>query len=164
MVTSDKGRKLLAKWEGDIHHVYRDQAGLPTIGIGHLLTRRELMANVVYIKGAAIPLDKDITEQQSLDLLAQDLKPAEAEVNNHVKVPLTQNQFDALVIFAFNIGEGGFESSSALRDVNAGNMSKVPADMAKWNKITDPKTKKHVVCEGLVDRRNKEIRLWKGEI
>lgn len=160
---SDKGLRLLEKWEGNILHVYKDQAGLPTVGIGHLLTKRELMANAVVIKGIPVPLAGGLTEQQALDLLAQDVAPAEAEVNEHVKVPLTQDQFDALVIFVFNIGNGGFMSSSVLAAINAGKLSDVPADMMKWNKITDPKTHQHVVCDGLVERRNNEIKLWEGE-
>lgn len=160
MKLSTKGLKLLEQWEGDVLHVYKDQAGLPTIGIGHLLTKRELMANAVIINGVSVSLANGITEQQSLDLLAQDIAPFEAEVNAHVKVPLTQDQFDALVIFTFNIGSGGFESSSALAAINAGRMGEVPADMMKWNKITVKG--QHVVCDGLVERRNKEIKLWTG--
>lgn len=163
MQTSDKGLKLLAKWEGEILHVYKDAAGLPTLGIGHLLTKRELMANAVIINGVSVPLANGITGQQALDLLAQDVAPAAAEVNAHVKTPLTQDQFDALVIFTFNIGAGGFESSSVLKAINAGQLDQVPADMLMWTKITDPKTHQHIVCDGLVERRNKEIALWEGK-
>jgi lysozyme len=163
MKISEKGLRLLAQWEGEILHVYKDQAGLPTIGIGHLLTRKETMSGAVVIGGFPVPIANGITHQQALDLLTQDLDPAEAEVNAHVKVTLTQDQFDALVIFTFNVGIGGFESSSALKAINAGNFAEVPADLMKWNKITDPKTHQHVVCNGLVERRNKEIKLWNGE-
>ena len=162
MQISDKGKRLLAKWEGEILHVYKDQAGLPTVGIGHLLTKRELMANCVTVAGVSVPLGS-ITDRQALDLLAQDLAPAMAEVNGHVKAALSQDQFDALVIFAFNIGDGGFEGSSVLKVINAGQLDQVPADMLLWDKITDPKTHQHVVCEGLIERRNKEIALWEGK-
>lgn len=160
---SNKGLVLLAKWEGEILHVYKDQAGLPTVGIGHLLTKRELMANAVVVKGVSIPLAGGITHQQTLDLLAQDVAPAVAEVNEHVNIALPQDRFDALVIFAFNVGDGGFASSSVLKAVNAKQYDQVPADMLMWDKITDPKTHKHVVCEGLIERRNKEIALWNGK-
>jgi lysozyme len=164
MKLSAHGLKLLAEWEGSIHHVYRDQAGLPTIGVGHLLTPGERASNSVMIKGVKVSLASPITEQQEMDLLAQDVEPAEAVVNARVKNNIHQYQFDALVIFAFNIGIGGFASSSALRLVNQGEMGLVPEAMMLWNKITDPKTKKHVVCEGLVERRRNEGRLWRGEI
>ena len=160
MKLSLKGQKLLEAWEGDILHVYKDKAGLPTEGIGHLLTRKELMANAVIINGVTVSLAAGLTEQQSLDLLAQDVAPVEAEINQHVSASLTQNQFDALVAFAFNIGDGGFASSSVLKAINAGQLDQVPTDMMLWDKITDPKTKEHVVCEGLIERRKKEIALW----
>lgn len=163
MSISAKGLRLLAAWEGEILHVYKDQAGLPTEGIGHLLTKRELMANAVVIKGVSVPLASGLTNQQALDLLAQDVAPAVAEVNESINYPLTQDEFDALVIFAFNIGDGGFASSSVVKAINSKAMPQVPADMMLWDKITDPKTKEHVVCQGLVERRNKEIALWEGQ-
>jgi len=164
MKLSQKGRLLLEQWEGDIHHVYKDQAGLPTIGIGHLLTKRELMAGAVCINGVSVPLATGLTEQQALDLLGQDVMPFESVVAGHVLNALNQNQFDALVIFAFNIGDAGFATSSALKAINAGQLDQMPADMLLWDKITDPKTKQHVVDEGLVERRKREIALWEGKI
>ena len=164
MNISEKGLRLLAEWEDEVLHVYKDKAGLPTVGIGHLLTRRELMANAIIINGASVTLANGITERQALDLLTQDIAPAEAEVNDHVKIALTQDQFDALVIFTFNIGAGGFMGSTVLKDINAGLLDQVPAAMMMWDKITDPKTHQHVVCDGLVNRRNKEIALWEGKL
>ena len=163
MKFSEHGLELLEKWEGEILHVYKDKAGLPTVGIGHLLTKKELMSNTVLIKGVPVPLAGGLTDRQALDLLAQDVTPTEAEINEHVKATLNQNQFDALVAFAFNIGDGGFETSSTLKVINAGQFDQVPADMLLWDKITDPKTREHVVCEGLIERRNKEIALWEGK-
>lgn len=162
MKLSDNGKRLLAEWEGEILHVYRDAAGLPTIGIGHLLTKSELSTNTIRINGVVVPLG-NITDQQALDLLGQDVEPAEACVNTRVTVPITQSQFDALVIFAFNIGTGGFSSSSALTDINNGNLDNVPNDLMKWDKITDPQTKQHVLSAGLVNRRQKEIDLWNSQ-
>jgi lysozyme len=161
---SNKGLELLSRWEGEIDHVYKDAAGLPTIGIGHLLTRDELMSGEIVIKGQHVKFAGGITHQQALDLLDQDITPAESTVNASVHVDLTQDQFDALVIFTFNIGTGGFKSSSALSLLNQGRYVDVPARMALWNKITDPKTKEHKVCDGLVKRRAQEIKLWNSKI
>jgi lysozyme len=160
MNISENGLKKLEEWEGEILHVYRDAAGLPTIGIGHLLTRSELMSGYITIGGKSVALANGITDEQSLILLDQDLDPVEHIVNKLVNVPLNQNQFDAIVAFTFNIGNGGFQSSSALKSINAGDFAAVPNAMKRWNKITDPKTKLKVVCDGLVSRRNKEVALF----
>ncbi|HEX9080244.1 MAG TPA: lysozyme [Desulfuromonadaceae bacterium] len=166
MRLSDHGKKLLEQWEGDIHHVYRDQAGLPTIGIGHLLTRSELSSNTIIINGVRVPLSGEITEQQALDLLAQDVRPTEMNVGRLLDSgpALSQNQFDALVIFSFNVGSAGFASSTVLKRVHAGQFDQVPAALLMWDKITDPKTKQHVASADLKVRRQREIKLWWGEI
>ena len=160
MKISDHGVGKLAQWENDILHVYKDSAGHETIGIGHLLTKSELMSGYVKINGVNVKWVNGLTEQQSFDLCDQDLDPAEYIVNKLVNVPLTQNQFDALVIFAFNIGSAGFEESSALKSINLKAFDAVPDCMRRWNKITDRKTGAKVFCQGLANRREKEIALF----
>ena len=155
-----KGLELLKKWELYVGTIYKDSAGLPTIGYGHLLTKSELLSGNIRIKGVSYKLAEGISEPLALALLDQDIDPYEAIVNQLVKVPLTQNQFDALVIFTFNIGVGGFASSSASKSINNSKFEEVPDMMRRWNKITDPKTKQKVVSKGLVNRRNKEIALF----
>ena len=162
MKTSAKAIDLLAQYEQEVDHVYKDQAGLPTIGCGHLLTRSELLSGFVVIGGVSCPIAEGITHDQCMTLMAQDLAPVEATVNAGVKVHLEQNQFDALMLFCFNIGNHGFLTSSALTAINNGKFDEVPADIAKWNKITQDGL--HVVSQGLVNRRNKEIALWNGTI
>jgi len=151
MQISKKGLGLLKDWEGVILHIYRDSAGKATIGIGHLIRKGE-------------DFSKGLTLDQALSLLEKDIQPAVDDVNLHVKHTLTQDQFDALVIFTFNIGTHGFDTSSALTDINNNNLDKVPTDLLKWNKITDPKTGLHKIDNGLVNRRKNEIKLWKGLI
>jgi lysozyme len=160
MKFSQNGLKLLASnsYEGDILRIYKDAAGKPTIGVGHLLTSAENANGKIDIAGKQVLIGSGITEQQSLDLLAQDVKPAEDAVNYHVKVALNQNQFDALVIFTFNVGTGGFESSSLLTAINEKDIADIPEDFMKWDKIT--KNGVHVVCDGLVTRRKLEIKLY----
>ena len=68
-------------------------AGLPTIGVGHLLTRSELTSGKIVINGVPVKYADGLTEQQVTDLLAQDVKPAATVVNSNVKVPLNQNQY-----------------------------------------------------------------------
>ena len=71
------------------------------------------------------------SDEQVEAALASDVAWAEAEVNRCVMVPMTQNQFDALVSFTFNVGKTGFDHSSALRDFNNG-VIRVANDLLMW--------------------------------
>src|SRR6185436_11783170 len=115
MQMSEHGLGLLQKWEGFELKLYKDSAGLPTIGVGHLLTKSELTSGKIVINGIPVRYSGDLTNQQVLDLLSQDLKPSEQAVNKGVKVALNQNQFDALVSFAFNVGNPAFAASTLLK-------------------------------------------------
>ncbi len=156
MKMSQNGTKLLAEWEGLRTEVYDDAAGLPTIGVGHLLTKNERDTGRITIKGQAVDYQQGLSEQQVLDLLAQDLERFEAAVNDGVQVALNQNQFDALVSFAFNVGRQAFKSSTLLKKLNQGLYDEVPAQLRRWNKAGGK------VIQGLVNRREKEIALWQS--
>ena len=145
MKISAKALKLLMKWEGCQLKPYRDAAGLPTIGVGHLVHHNENFHG-------------GITTAQALDLLVSDLERFERAVTDYAHVPLNQNQFDALVCFAFNIGVSAFRTSGVLRKLNIGAYDAVPAKMRLWTKAGGKE------CKGLVNRRENEIKLWKGEI
>ena len=93
----------------------------------------------------------DISAAQETALL-RNVVPGYAEaVAEAVRIPLTQNQFDALVSFAFNIGLPAFRDSTLLRRLNAGNLAAVPSEMRRWNKSDGQ------VVQGLVNRREAEI-------
>ena len=154
MKMSANGLKLLKDWEGCVLKTYLDAAGLKTIGVGHLLTETEKKTGYINIAGNKVEYAHGITLQQALDLLAQDVTPAEEAVNKAVTVPISQNQFDTLVSFAFNVGCGGFRSSTALKMVNQGRYDDVPGWLAKWNRAGGK------VCDGLIVRRRNEIKLW----
>lgn len=103
--TSDKGVKALLQYEGfDEVAVDREGDGVLTIGYGH--------------KGKDVKPGQKITRQQATELFKRDLKPREDAVNRLVKVPITQNMFDALVSFVYNCGEGNFRNSDTLRLLN----------------------------------------------
>ena len=95
-----------------------------------------------------------LTGDQVTDLLSQDVTPAENAVNNGVKVPLNQNQFDALVSFTFNVGVGAFTSSTLLKVLNQGQYDQVPTQLLRWTRAAGQ------VVQGLVNRRQNEIDLW----
>lgn len=96
----------------------------------------------------------NLSETQETKLLQVTVKSYEKAVNDAVKVPLTQNQFDALVSFTYNIGTGGFKESSALRKLNQGDYAGAAQAMKLWNKSGGE------VMQGLVNRRNDEVALF----
>jgi lysozyme len=95
-----------------------------------------------------------ITQAQADEWFARELVPFEECVASSVKVALTDNQFGALVSFAYNVGIAAFESSTLLRKLNAGGYESVPAEMLRWTKVHG------VVDPGLVNRRNSEGGQW----
>lgn len=97
-----------------------------------------------------------ITQEQGAAMEASRGKPIESSINAHVKVPLSQNQFDTLYSFAWNEGTPAFESSTLLKKLNAGQYDLVPSELKRWNEAGGQ------VSPGLVNRRNSEIAQWTG--
>lgn len=128
---------------------YKDVAGVWTIGYG--CTR--------YANGNGIkPTDILLNKECATDLLVVTLKDFERTVNRVVTVPLSNNQYDAVLSFHFNTG--ALPSSTLLRKLNAGDLIGASLEFLKWNKITDPETGKKVVSDALVKRRAKEQKLF----
>lgn len=163
--TSNNGIEKLQSWEGEVLYAYDDAdkgvkkkrimpgdkvIGTLSIGYGHT--------------GPDVKPAMTCTHAQALQWLREDLREAEDAVDAAVKVPLSDNQFDALVAFTFNAGVDAFIGSTLLKRLNKGEYDAVPYELLKWNKttITDPATgkKKKVKSDGLVNRRNAEIGLW----
>jgi lysozyme len=151
MKLSENGFKIIKNFEGLRLDAYRDVAGVWTIGYGS--TR--------YHDGKTVkPGDKLASDAQADALFQNTLGQYEEAVNRFVKVPLTQNQFDALTSFTYNEGTGALEESTLLVKLNEKNYTEASAHFSAWNKITDPKTGKKVVCETLVQRRGEESKLF----
>lgn len=157
MKMSAHGLNLLEQWEGFKLKVYKDSAGLPTIGVGHLLTKSELTSGKIVIKGVTVKYANGLTNQQVIDLLAQDVAPVGQVVTKAVTVPLTQNQFDALVSFAFNVGNAAFSGSTLLKVLNQKQYKEVPEQLLRWTRSGGK------VVPGLVNRRENEIKLWNSK-
>jgi lysozyme len=138
---SDVGRALIRNFEGYSPLRYRDSAGLWTIGVGHLIRPGERFDE---------PLLGDAAEA----LFEKDLAPKVAAVNVRVSVPLYQGQFDAAISLAYNIGEGAFATSTALKKINAAQHEEVPAQIKRWNKAGGK------VVKGLERRRDAEATLY----
>ena len=146
---SNAGLEEIVEHEGEILRVYKDPIGLPTLGVGHLLTpaeRREM------------PVGTKITKAQSRAYLRKDLARFERCVNEAVKVQINQNQFDALVSLAFNIGEANFEGSSVVRLLNQKNYLDAANAFLRWNKAKENGVL--TVLPGLTTRRKKERALF----
>lgn len=140
---SPDGLDRLKAHEGLELEAYDDSTGVMTIGYGHT---------------GSVQAGDRITEQQAAQLLAHDTDWAEQAVNDNVKVPLTQDKFDALVSFTYNAGEGAFENSTLLKKINAGDHEGAQAEFHRWNKDGDGR-----VMEGLARRRADEAALFGGE-
>ena len=124
MKTSTAGRALIERREGRRLTAYRDTRGIWTIGVGHAVT--------------GLPprpyAGMTITEAECDALLAADLAPVEAVINRRVTVPVTQNEFDALVSLGFNIGIGGLGRSLVLRRLNVGDVRGAADAFMDWAK------------------------------
>jgi len=138
--------------------MYHDQVGLPTIGVGHLLTRSELSSGKIQLGGEPIRWSDGLTDGEVDAILSTDVAQVERAISSWVRVPLTQFEFDALVSFVFNIGDEAFVKSTLLRRLNESKFLTVPEQMRKW---VYSKGLKLLV---LVDRREREIAMWEGAI
>ena len=162
MKMSERGIAALKQQEGCIkidgkHVIYDDATGKPvpagaplpagaTIGYGHLVKPSE------DFRGG-------ITEAAATDLLRNDIAAAERAVQNNITVPLAQNQYDALVMLAYNIGSGAFANSTVIQYINNPDTvsSKYPnlkSAWGAWNKSGGR------VMQGLVNRRDYEFRIY----
>ncbi len=149
MIDNDKvlhlGEQLAAPFEGLSLTAYHDPVGFPTIGYGHLLTRKRYA-----------PLDEfqPITKADAASLLQQDMTHALHAVLRLVTVPLTNPQAAALADFTFNCGAGNLQASTLLRLLNRGQYDSVPDQLNRWVYAAGVK------LSGLVIRRQAEGALW----
>jgi len=135
-----KGLALTEQFEGCRLNAYQDQVGVWTIGYGH--TGPDVIAGLT------------ITQAQAQAYLQADVTSAADCVNRLVAVQLSQEEFDALVDFAFNLGSGALAGSTLLRLLNAGNFTAAAAEFDKWDRAGG------VVVAGLLRRRTAEAALF----
>jgi lysozyme len=146
MILDNKGFLFITKHEGLRLKPYLCPAKIPTIGYG----------NTYYSDGKRVTLlDKDITKQEAFDMFKEVANRFAKRVNELVTTELTQNQFNALVSFAYNVGTGNFSSSTLLKKVNKNpNDLTIKAEFLRWNKAGGK------VINGLTNRRNEEAILY----
>jgi len=156
MKLSENGIGLLGQWEGKRNIPYNDKTGKfikkwckgATIGVGHLIPKSEWHR---YKDG--------ISDSQIRKLLQDDVLRFENKVTNSIEMTLNQNQFDALVIFSFNIGENGFGRSSVVKILN-GEYTVYKSLESAWKAWHKSGGVSHV----LDNRRNNEWNLYGGQL
>jgi lysozyme len=117
---SDSGLSLLQAYEGLMLTAYSDSVGIPTIGYGH--TRN-------------VKIGDEITREQAIDLLREDVVYAENCINNEItQVRLSQHQFDALVSFVFNVGCSAFRNSTLLKKLRMGDFEAAQHEFGQWTR------------------------------
>lgn len=143
MKISQNGLDLIKSFEGLELKAYKDSVGVLTVGWGST--------------GSHVKPGMVITKEQAETLIKQDVSRFEKGISDLVKVPLTQNQFDALVSFSFNLGLGNLKSSTLLKKLNASDYSGAANEFLRWNKAAGK------VLNGLTRRRQAEKDMFEGK-
>ena len=144
MKTGPKGIALIKEFEGLELTAYLCPAKVWTVAHGHT-------------SAAGAPKvfpGMKVTAAEAEEILKRDLGKYEAAVNSMVNVPLTQEQFDCLVSWCYNVGPGNFAGSTLLRKLSSGDYASVPAELNKWTRAGK------AILSGLVRRRKAEGALW----
>ena len=146
MKISSLGLELIKEFEGFSANAYLCPAKIPTIGYG----------NTFYEDGRKVKLGEQISKTDALELLEKIVNKDFADkIFPALKVPVAQNQFDAMVSLAYNIGTGSFLKSTLLKKVNAGDFIGASEEFLKWNKSGGKE------LLGLTRRRKREQDLFK---
>ena len=122
MKTGEAGLNLIKSFESLYLDAYLDPIGIPTIGYG-----------TIRIDGQPVQMGTTITEDQANYYLQTEVEGFEKVINQHVTVELTQNQFDALICFTYNLGSGNLLKSTLLKKLNQGDYHGAAAEFEKWN-------------------------------
>ena len=144
---SSNGISFLKEKEGFRSNAYYDSAGVLTIGYGHSAYAPSIAEYPVYP-------GQHISESEGENILRADLKPTESVVNSALKRNITQNQYDALVSFTFNLGAGAFRSSDVLAYTNQGNYQAAADALLEYSHAGG------VFLQGLYKRRSEERAMY----
>jgi len=142
MKISKEGLALIKKFEGCELKAYQDSVDVWTIGFGHTKDVKE---------------GDEINQEHAEFMLDEEMPEYEGYINNMVKVPLEQNQFDALCSWVYNLGPTNLKNSTLLTVLNQERYKEVPQEIKRWNKAGG------VVLNGLIVRRQAEALLFEGK-
>jgi len=133
---------LIKKFEGLRLNAYLDSVNVPTIGYG----------TTMYPDGSKVKIGDTIVSAQAEEYLMEDIKRRSSAIGN---LPVNQNQFDAIICFAYNVGLGAFNKSTLRKKVIANaNDPEIAAQFMRWNKAGGK------VLNGLTKRRKAEADLY----
>lgn len=141
LTISKRGLQLIKKFEGLRLVAYKDGGGVWTVGYGHT-------SNVL--------AGMQITEAQAEGFLRLDIHGAEYAIRRHVEVPLSQNEYDALVSFVFNVGATQFATSTLLSLLNDLDYNDAAEQLPRWCHDNG------IVVQGLLNRRRDERLMFLG--
>jgi len=149
MRTGKAGIDLIVKFEGLKLRPYKCPAGLWTVGFGTLIG-----------DGKSLPPEwnRTFSYDECVDLLKKELRGKERGVLRLVRWPLTQNEFDALVSFAYNLGLGCLQRSTIRQKLNRGDKEGAVQSLLKYNKARVNGVLKEL--RGLTRRRQAEAALF----
>lgn len=139
MAASQRLLDMIKRYEGFREHPYICPGGQLTIGYGKAIKPGEYTS---------------ISRENAEILLRNTVASFERSIKKLVKVPLNQNQYDALVSFAYNVGAGNFKNSTLLKKLNAGDYKGAADELLNWTRS------KGKVLKGLVRRRDEERALF----
>ena len=139
MNISQQGIALIKRFEGCELEAYLDSVGIPTIAYGRIKN---------------VEMGDTCTQAQAEKWLEEELPEYEGYIKNMVAVPLTQNQFDALVVWVYNLGPTNFKNSTLMKELNSGNYTAAGNEILRWYKAGGE------VLTGLVRRREAEAQLF----
>tara|TARA_R100000458_G_scaffold52358_1_gene53847 strand:+ start:1848 stop:2297 length:450 start_codon:yes stop_codon:yes gene_type:complete len=141
-IISKEGISLIKKFEGCELKAYQDSVGVWTIGYGHTKDVKD---------------GDEISAEMADIMLEEEMPEYEGYINDMVKVPLEQCQFDALVCWVYNLGPNNLRESTLLKLLNAGDYHLIPSQIKRWNKAGGETLK------GLIRRREAESLLFEGK-
>jgi lysozyme len=148
MTTGEKGIRLIKFYEKFEPHLYNDAVGNATIGYGHLVHHGPIDGT------ESAEFKAGITEPRACELIQSDLVDVENALNTLVIAIISQDQFDALASWLFNVGTGGFWKSTLLTELNATDYADAAKELEKWDKAEGE------VLTGLLNRRKAEEQLF----
>lgn len=135
------GGYVVAPWEGKENHAYRDMVGIPTVCYG-------------FTHG--VKMGDYYTDEQCDKQLVEELTKFNTQMKKNVRVPLSENEEVAYTSFVWNVGIGAWNSSTALKLLNAGDRKGACTQLLRWNKAGGR------VVQGLVNRRQAEYKICMG--
>ena len=124
MKVSSKGLELIKEFEGFSSVAYLCSAKKATIGYG----------NTFWEDGTPVKIGDQISKERAETLLKHVVDNFSVAVEVDIKIEVTQNQFDAMVSLAYNIGLGAFKNSTLLRQLNRGNFVGASQEFLRWDK------------------------------